>query len=411
MKYIKKKLLINSVMLYGLTGAKMLFPLITLPYLTRVLSMNGYGAVSYVKSVMQYMQLLIDFGFMLSGVKDVVRAREDINELKKEVWNIFGARMLLALLGLIATWGMTCFVPILKQYRLYALLSYIPIILSIFLFDYFFRGIEQMQIITIRFVIMKSISTTLTFFMVRSDKDIMWIAILDIIGSLAAIILVLKELHNFGIRFVIPSLRESVNKLAVSAVYFVSNVATTAFGALNTFLIGIVLPASDIAKWSVCLQMIAAIQSMYTPITDGIYPEMVKSKSFGLLKKVFLIFMPIIVIGGIFSCVVAESVLLIIGGEKYAESATLFRCMIPILVFSFPSSLFGWPALGAIGKAKEVSKTTICAALMQVFGLGVLLITNSFTLLHIAILRVLSEALMMALRVGYCFRFKKEFEK
>ena len=63
----QKNVLKNIIMLYGMSIAKIVFPLLTLPYLTRVLSVESYGVVSYVKAVMQYMQLGVDFGFMLSG--------------------------------------------------------------------------------------------------------------------------------------------------------------------------------------------------------------------------------------------------------------------------------------------------------------------------------------------------------
>ena len=71
----QKNVLKNIIMLYGMSIAKIVFPLLTLPYLTRVLSVESYGVVSYVKAVMQYMQLGVDFGFMLSGTRDIVKAK------------------------------------------------------------------------------------------------------------------------------------------------------------------------------------------------------------------------------------------------------------------------------------------------------------------------------------------------
>ena len=67
----------NSAMLMAMNIAKMIFPLLTLPYLTRVLSKDCYGSVVYVKSVITYLQILVDFGFVLSATKDIVRARQD----------------------------------------------------------------------------------------------------------------------------------------------------------------------------------------------------------------------------------------------------------------------------------------------------------------------------------------------
>ena len=78
---MKSNVIKNTMMLYGMSIAKIVFPLLTLPYLTRVLSVESYGVVSYVKAVMQYMQLVVDFGFMLSGTKDIVNAKNDFSML------------------------------------------------------------------------------------------------------------------------------------------------------------------------------------------------------------------------------------------------------------------------------------------------------------------------------------------
>lgn len=74
---MKNKVVINTIALYGMNFAKILFPLATLPYLTRVLSLDGYGLVVYVKAIMQYFQLFIDFGFILSGTRDIVIAKKN----------------------------------------------------------------------------------------------------------------------------------------------------------------------------------------------------------------------------------------------------------------------------------------------------------------------------------------------
>ena len=71
--------------------------------------------------------------------------------------------------------------------------------------------------------------------------------------------------------------------------------------------------------------------------------------------------------------------------------------------------LFGWPALGAIGKQKETTATTIITAIAQIIGLITLALVDQITLLHIAILRSITESLMASLRMGNCYRFRKLF--
>lgn len=405
----QKNVLKNIIMLYGMSIAKIVFPLLTLPYLTRVLSVESYGVVSYVKAVMQYMQLAVDFGFMLSGTRDIVNAKNDHEKLEKEVGDILLARIILAVVAFIALLGMIAMIPLLRVNAGYTLLAFATVFLSVFLLDYFFRGIEKMQVITLRFVTMRGIATAMTFVFVHSDKDILFVPLLDAIGSLVAVILVFVELkkENIAIRF--SGVKTALKKLKASFVCFASDMATTAFGALNTLLIGAFLPATDVAFWSVCMQLIGAVQTMYTPIADGIYPEMIKTKSWKFIKRLLMIFMPIVFAGSAFSIAVAPYVLQIVGGEQYVAATSLFRALVPVLIFSFPGIVLGWPTLGALDKAAQVTKTTILSAVVQVASLLLLIATGRFTVMWIAIFRCVTEFVLMTSRGWYCWKYRKEF--
>ena len=124
--------------------AKMILPLITLPYLTRVLTVDCFGLVAYVKAVMQYMQIFVDYGFMISGTQDIALARSDNDQLNAEVSNILLARLFLSVIGLMILVVMAFILPILKGNFLFVLLSYLVVVLTCFLFDYLFRGWKKM---------------------------------------------------------------------------------------------------------------------------------------------------------------------------------------------------------------------------------------------------------------------------
>ena len=399
----------NTFMLYLLNIAKMIFPLVTLPYLTRVLSIGCYGTVSYVKAVMQYMQLIVDFGFLLSGTKDIVLAREDKKKMEEESGNILAAKLILSFTAFLILLILILKIPILETNKTYTILSFVVVFLSNFLFDYLFRGLEKMEIITIRFVAMKGIATALTFVFVKQDADKLWIPILDIIGSLIAILLVMFEVRKLDIHFRFTNIYDILSKIKESAIYFFSSMATTAFMALNTLLVGIFMDTEQVAYWSVCLQMVTAVQSLYTPLTNGIYPHMVSTKDIKIVKKALKIYMPIITAGCIFTLIVAEYALKIIGGSQYTVAAPVLRCLVPVMFFSFLSMLFGWPMLGAIGRQKETTRTTVITAMVQISGLLLLILSNKFTLITIALLRSCTEFLLFALRANYCYKFREEF--
>ncbi|MBU5430650.1 oligosaccharide flippase family protein [Kineothrix sp. MSJ-39] len=401
----------NAFMLYLMNIAKMVFPLATLPYLTRVLSVDYYGVVAYVKAVMQYIQLVLMFGFTLSATKDIVNANGNKEKIGNITADVLLAKGLLASGAAIFLVIFTAYVPLLNRNIFYTILSFINIVITEMLADFMFRGMDKMEVITVRFVVAKTISTICTFLFIKSDTNYLLIPIFDIIGSVVALILVIIEIKRLDIKLRCTGIKSSLSMLKESAVYFVSDMATTAFGALNTLLIGICIDTVQVAYWSLCIQLVGAVQSMYTPITNGIYPTMIRTKSLKFIKKVSIIFMPLVVAGCLFCLVFAKYILLIVGGKQYLAAVPVFRALIPVMLFSFPGMLFGWPTLGPIGKQKQTTLTTIITAVVQVVGLGVLIITGKFSLLCIAILRGCTECLMMILRLIICFKYKNDFSR
>lgn len=407
----KSKVANNTIMLMIFNVAKILFPFITLPYLTRVLSTDTYGTVTYVKTVMTYMQLLVDFGFVLSATKDIVKVRENKEKLGYVIGDTMMARIILGIVGFILIVILSLTLPILKANILYTILSYLVVFMSIFLMDFLFRGIEKMHIITIRFIVMKIISTIFTFILIKNDGDALLIPILDIISSFIAVLLVFYEMKKMKIKIHFSKIKNAIASIKDSFIYFLSNVASTSFNALSTIIMGIYIGATEVAYWGVCMQIIGSIQACYTPISDGIYPEMIKNKNINLINKVIKIFFPIVVVGCILAFFLAEPGFMLLGGEAYLPAVPIFRILIPTLFFGFFAIIYGWPALGAIGKTKETTLSTIISIVVYIGLLFGLVVTNSFTLIHVAIVRSITEFILFATRYFFFKKYKYLFKK
>ena len=404
-----KKIVNNTIMLMIFNIAKIIFPFITLPYLTRVLSTEAYGTVAYVKTVMTYMQIVVDFGFVLSATKDIVKSRENKESLAYIVGDTLIARVILGAIGFLIVAILSLALPILRENILYTVLSYVVIFESVFLMDFLFRGLEKMHIITIRFILMKVISTLLTFILIKNDSNILLIPILDILSSTIAIILVFFEMKKMNIRLKFSGMTNVFNSIKNSFVYFLSNVASTSFNALSTIIIGIYVNATEVAYWSVCMQIIGTIQACYSPISDGIYPEMIRSKNIGIVKKALKIFLPVIGLGCVATIFLAKPVLLILGGEKYLPAVPIHQLLTPNLFIGFLSIMFGWPTLGAIGKAKETTISTVTSIIVHIILLVALIIFNKFNLYTIAIVRCITEAVLFGMRYMYYRKYKNLF--
>ena len=408
----ESKVLKNTIMLYVMNIAKMVFPLLTLPYLTRVLSSDMYGLVSYVKSCMIYIQLLIDFGFILSSVKDIVKANGNKEKIGYIVGNTFFSKFILSIISFLILIVMCFSINILQLNIAYVMLSFIAVATTVFLADFLFRGIEKMQYITGIYLISKGAAVILTFLVIKGDGDILWIPMLDIISYIISIVISVIIIKRIGIKIRVSKIKDCFSMLRNSFVYFMSSVATTAFSALNTVLVGIYISdLTQIAHWSLCISIISTIQGLYAPICNSVYPHMIKEKSLSFIHKILKICMPIVIVGCLFSFFFAKTALMIVGGEKYVNAYKLFRYMLPILFFSFPAQVYGWPALGSIGKEKYVTASTIIASVLHILGLILLVCFNKFTLIYLAFLKVGTEIILMIIRMCFVYKNKCYFIK
>ena len=183
-----KKIKQNTFWLVIFQLAKMVFPFLTLPILTRRLTIDTYGDLTFIKTVMNFMQIFIDFGFMLSATKDIAKVNKDLSKINQILADTMLARLLLGLFGFIIILILSLVIPILRHNFLFTLFSFSAVFLSIFLFDFLFRGLEIIHIMTIRFILMKTISVLLTILFVHEDSQILLIPLFDILSSIFAII-------------------------------------------------------------------------------------------------------------------------------------------------------------------------------------------------------------------------------
>lgn len=408
MKY--NRLINNTIMQYIMTFAQYVFPLITFPYLTRVLEPELFGVVSYLTATITFFQIFIDYGFNLSSTRDISLSRNDNDKISNILGNTIQAKIILILFCLVF-FSITVFtLPILRDHFLLSYLYLGTVILSILLPDYLFRGIERMAIITNRFLISKTITTLLTFLLVQNKEDVLWVPILNIVGSIIAIILTWYHIiYKLKIKVQFTSLRNVFFTIRTSTIYFISNFATTAFGAINTLMLGIMnIPLSEVAFWSVSYNLVGIAQSLYSPIVNSLYPHMVAKKDIRLVKKILLIFMPLILLTLILVWFFTDTLMLIVAGKQYIEASSIFRMLLPVLLLSFPAMLIGFPVLGAVGKVNEVTTTTIISACFHIIGLLILATTGYFTLINIAILRSLTELILLSTRLFYLRNFFKK---
>lgn len=397
----KEKLLAkNTLMLYIMQISSYIFPLISFPYLTRVLGAEKYGIVVFANSIMSYFTLFIEFGFLLSGTKICSDFCNDKKKLGNITLGIIFSKFLLVIFSVIILIFCCLFVEKIKEDSLFFVLSFIGIFLTIFLPDFLFRGIEQMSIITYRVVASKFIYTALIFVFIKKQDDYLIVPIATIGSNLFAVILTwLEIIRKKIITFCKISIKDIFLYLKDSSLFFLSRIASTFYTSLNTVILGFKFPSGEVGQYGVANTLANTCRSLMCPISDSIYPYMIKQKNFKLVKKIILILEPVILVCCVVLWIIAEPVIRIACGEGYENAVPMLRAMIPIIAITLPAYLFGYPVLGALNKTKWANLSVVISASFHVIGLFVLFLTNRIGFIEIIILTCFTQIIELGIRI------------
>lgn len=360
----------NTVWQYGLQIVKYLFPLITMPYLTRVLEPEGYAVYAYVVSFMTFAQMFVDFGFNLSGTKRIA-ASTSTNDENRAIGAVTQARLFLCVLASLVVYIIASFIPLTAANLFYTMLAFVAVCGKALAPDFVFQGHENMRPITTRYFVSKGLSTALTFVFVHSLADIIWVPILDIISNVIALVWSFLAANRlFGTTIAFVPMRSAFSELKTSALYCFSNMAASVFTGFTTLLIGVVITdAAQISYWSLAMTAVSAVQSLYSPIVNSMYPHMVKTNDFRFVRKIAIIAFPVVLVGTVAFAILHNVIFLVLGGNGYLEGSWVVAAVSPVLFFSFFGMLLGWPVLGAAGMVKEITATTVFSSLFCITSL------------------------------------------
>lgn len=400
MNYNNKRLFSNTLYLYLLTFSRMLLPFFTLPYITRVFSTELYGVLVYIKSIVTYIILFVDFGFLLSATRRIALASNDKRQLGEIIGDTIAEKIVLSLCALLVFSILIYVHPILKSYKLLNILYFFATVTNIFGCDFLFRGLEKMRIIAALTLTIKLVIILLTFTFIVSDKNYLLIPIFEIIGNMLIAIYSLSYIKSMNIIVTITSMQKWISDIRESSVFFLSNLATTSLGALTTIICGCYLNITDVAYWGICMQLLALAKSLYAPIGNSLFPYMVKEKNIKLIRILSFIMVCPIMICSFIVFHHSKLIISILFGHKYCEAGNVLRILLPAFAMSFFSMLYGWPVLGALGKIKETTITTIIASVIQITTIFILILTKYINLYSMAISCCLAETSLFIAR--YC---------
>lgn len=392
----------NALPQYGVTIAQYLIPLMTLPYLTRVLGPEVYGQVVLLTAIMSYAQLTVAFGFDLSASIHISRLGGDKIAISRVVSAVLTARVFLAGLATGVMLAVSSLSPLMDGFEALAAGYFVSSILTASIPAFVFLGLECMPKLSSILILSRLAFALSVFVFVRGPEDVLWVPISSIFGSLIVLSYVTWFFaRRLRLRLVLVRLSEVRSVTWDSASYFVDAVSSTLLGAFVVVYISSVgLSLEKVALWGASYQIIAAVQSLYVPITSSLLPRMAGGLDLVLLKRVLRLCLPLVVLGSLILLVFAEPVMGVLYGERFSDGSIL-RSLVPLLMVSFFVLLSGAPVLGVLGKQRFIATSTFISGVCFLGSLIVLWSVGPVTLVTVGLLRVGAECVLLAIRLWH----------
>lgn len=387
-------------------AVKFLFPLITLPYLARMLEPDAYAVRAYVVSYMVFIQTLIDFGFAQYGTKLIAENAHDPQAMSSISTDVFVAKLLLALLGAATTLASAAFIPILGDNLAFVALSFGAIAAKSLLPDFVLQGLENMTAIAVRFSITQVIAVILIFLFVKEPSQLNLVAAFEGIASVVALawtVAYLKGNYCIGIGRISASKTRKI--IAGSTPFFISLAASALMSSTVTVLMGVFqTDALVISCWTIATTVIQGVQALWQPVTRSLFPHMVKRHDISLARKLLIVGTPIAIAIAAACHFAASWIVLVMGGEEYVAGSYILSYAVLVLPFSYPIAVIGYPITGAIGRASELSACIGIAGGMQLVFLVAAGLAGAFSVGVALIARIGSEALLLVLEAFVAHR-------
>jgi PST family polysaccharide transporter len=263
----------NVIGLYWLQIATFVVPLITLPYIARVLGPSAFGLVVFSQGFSFVLMAIIDWGFTYDGVRAVAERRDDPAELTRVVDRIRGAQLLLAAASVLIALGALVVVPKFASHPVFLLLSWLAAVAGGLAPTWFFMGIEQMRLSSLISLGFRFVGAGLTFALVRGPAQA-WVVMALFAASAVTTLIALDVRMYRRVRLMMPRLRASWRALRGAAALFVGTVAATLYTSFNVVLVGLFEPSAAVAHFGAAERILRVSLQVLAPLGTAVYPRL-----------------------------------------------------------------------------------------------------------------------------------------
>lgn len=320
-----------------LTGCNYIFPLITYPYISRVLGVNNIGICGTVDSIINYFILFSMMGIGSLGVREIARHSNEKEKLSQIFSSLFSANLTLVIFASVTLVVCTLFVPFFAPYKPFLGIGLIKLIFNIFLIEWFFQGIQDFKYITTISVLLRAIYIVAIFLFVHEASDTLTYYLITVLLTMVnALINWFHSRKYCRFRFV-----DSHPTLYIKPIFSFGyyKILTSFYTTFNVLFLGIITNDTEVGYYTTASKINGILLSLFTAFTTVMVPKIAQLMKEGdhtklddIANKTADVLMALSIPIICFCLICAPQIIRIISGAGYEPAGRPFQIMISLIL-------------------------------------------------------------------------------
>lgn len=371
-KALGNKSIANGMWLYALQFFNLVVPLLTLPYITRVLGSESYGTFSIALNVITYLQVVVEYGFGMSATRKVAIKKQE--NLDKTFTSVVFGRAILLIFSLCAAVAYIIVNRNNQSICISLLILLICLLGYCVQMNWVFQGFQEMKFISIVNVIGRTVSTGLIFVLVKSSDDLFLYSLLYSVSPfLSGFIGLFIAKNRYKLKFIIVTLCDVIGELKDGFYVFTTQLSSKVFGAIGVTFLGIYVESSIVGVYSAIQKIPNILILLWTPVAQIIYPIVSTkfnhnfSDGYNYVKKIRKMIMPLFVAIAIGIGVFAKTIVQVLFGAEYAMHYIWLYPLLAWLVVAIDNNFWGIQLLLGSGHDREYGKAFNISVVATIF--------------------------------------------
>ena len=334
-----------------LKTSSFIFPLITFPYVSRVLGAEANGNISFASSIISYFSLCASLGIPSYGIRKCAEVRDDREQLSKVFEELFIINIVCTAISYIALLILIFTIPKFYEQKFLFLVTSLNIIFNSLGIDWFYQAIEQYDYITVRNILFKIVSVILMFIFVHNPSDYVVYAGITVVANVGSNVLNMSRIGHY-IDFKKYSNFSFLSHFKPIIILFLYNATTTIFTNLDQVMLGFMSSSREVGYYAATVKIKNILTSVITALGSVMLPRVAyylkkneNSKFNYLIRESFDFILLSAIPISLYFLVESRPVILFLAGKGYARSVVIMQFIAPSIIFIGLSSVTAWQLL------------------------------------------------------------------